>query len=82
MTGTPSHQQGKIMKNTEHPHAPMDYETFKELIDRLLIVEEAIGKYLPNLNEDDLVELAHVHYILEKEYPEHTKRYWDEYTYS
>ena len=60
----------------------MNYETFKALIDRLLIVEETIGKYLPNLNEDDLVELAHVHYILEREYPEYTKRYWDEYTYS
>lgn len=60
----------------------MDYETFKELINRLLIVEETIGKYLPNLNEDELVELAHVHYILEKEYPEYTKRLWDEYTYS
>jgi len=70
------------MKNTEHPHAPMDYETFKELIDRLLIVENTIGKYLPNLNEDDLVELGHVHHILEKEYPEYTKHFWDEYTYS
>ena len=66
------------MKNTEHPHAPMDYETFKELINSLLIVEETIGKYLPNLNEDDLVELAYVHYILEREYAGHTKRYWEE----
>jgi len=82
MTGTPSHQQEKIMKNTEHPHAPMDYETFKELINSLLIVEETIGKYLPNLNEDDLVELAYVHYILEREYAGYTKHFWDEYTYS
>jgi len=81
MTGTPSHQQGKIMKNTEHPHAPMDYETFKELINRLLIVEETIEQHL-DLGEDDLVELAHVHAILERECPEYTKRYWDEYTYS
>ena len=53
----------------------MDYETFKEMLDRLLKVEDTIEQHL-DLNEDDLVELAHVHSILEREYPEYTKRFW------
>ena len=53
----------------------MDYETFKEMLDRLLKVEETIEQHL-DLGEDDLVELAHVHAILEREYPEYTKSFW------
>tara|TARA_R110000824_G_scaffold390828_1_gene588269 strand:+ start:327 stop:539 length:213 start_codon:yes stop_codon:yes gene_type:complete len=59
----------------------MNYETFKEMLDRLLNVESTIEKHLPTLSEDDLVELAHVHYILEREYPEYTKRFWLEREY-
>ena len=55
----------------------MDYETFKEMLDRLLKVEETIEQHL-DLGEDDLVELAHVHAILEREHPEYTKRFWGE----
>jgi hypothetical protein len=49
----------------------MDYETFKEMLDRLLKVEETIEQHLD-------VELAHVHAILEREHPEYTKRFWGE----
>ena len=59
----------------------MNYETFKALIDRLLIVEETIGLYSRTIAKAS-IELAHVHYLLEREYPEYSKRYWDEYTYS
>ena len=55
----------------------MDYETFKEMLDRLLNVESTIEKHLTrDLSKDDFVELAHVHAILEREYPEYTKRFW------